>query len=88
MSRKVGFDSAHADAAAKLAQATKTLSTEARLWADQLTARASRATPEQRTQACLQHLAGLPDGVRRMAYVELCKREATQPAPLSLRLDD
>lgn len=86
MTKKPGFDGKHADAAGKLAQAVKALSTEARLWADQLTERASRATPEQRTAAALQHLLGLPDGPRLDAYRQLSTRESANVRPVKLSL--
>lgn len=85
-SESTKFNSKHADAAGKLALAVKALSTEARLWATELTERAGRATPEQRTQAAIQHLAGLPQGVRLAAYRQLAEREQAnvQPIPVSL----
>ncbi len=86
MAAKVGFDPKHASAAGQLAQAVKALSTEARLWADQLTERASKATPEQRTQAAIQHLAQLPQGTRAAAYRQLCEREAACVQPMKLEL--
>lgn len=86
MVRKPGFDKAHADAAGKLALAVKALSTEARLWADQLTERASRATPEQRTAAAIQHLAGLPEGTRLGAYRQLVDRESSNVRPIEIKL--
>lgn len=86
MTRKPGFDSKHADAAGKLAQAVKALSTEARLWAGQLQERASKATPEQRTAAALQHLLALPQGPRADAYRQLAERERAHVAALGLEL--
>jgi hypothetical protein len=86
MASKVGFNSKHADAAGKLAQAVKALSTEARLWAQELTERAGRATPEQRTQAAVQHLASLPQGTRLAAYRQLVEREQLAVQPLGLEL--
>lgn len=86
MTRKPGFDAKHADAAGKLAQAVKALSTEARLWAGQLQERASKATPEQRTQAALQHLLALPQGPRADAYRQLVERESAHVAALPLEL--
>ncbi len=81
------FDSKHSAAAGALAQAVKALSTEARLWAAQLTEKAGRATPEQRTQAALQHLAALPDGTRLGAYRRLVELEAanTRPVPIVIQ---
>ena len=84
MTTKVTFDQKHASAAASLANAVKVLSTEARLWADQLTARAGRATAEQRTEACVRHLCGLPQGPRLQAYRTLCDTEARSMQPLQL----
>jgi hypothetical protein len=80
------FSSKHADAAGKLALAVKALSAEARLWAQELTERAGRATPEQRTQAAVQHLVGLPQGVRAGAYRQLIEREKSHIQPLQLEL--
>lgn len=88
MAKKVGFDQKHSSAAAQLAQAVKALSTEARLWADQLTERAGKATPEQRTAAAIQHLTALPQGPRAAAYRELVEREqrAVQALKLEIKL--
>jgi hypothetical protein len=80
------FNSKHADAAGKLAQAVKALSTEARLWAQELTERAGRATPEQRTAAAVAHLGALPQGVRADAYRQLVEREQRNVQPLQLEL--
>lgn len=86
MASKVGFNTKHADAAGKLAQAVKALSTEARLWAQELTERAGRATPEQRTAAAIQHLATLPQGTRLAAYRQLVEREERNVQPIELKL--
>jgi hypothetical protein len=86
MASKMGFNAKHADAAGKLAQAVKALSTEARLWAQELTERAGRATPEMRTQAAVAHLAGLPQGVRLGAYRQLVEREERNVQPIKLEL--
>lgn len=80
------FSAKHADAAVKLASAVKTLSSEARLWANELTERAGRATPEQRTQAALTHLAGLPDGVRLGAYRQLAELESRSLRPVKIEV--
>lgn len=84
MTLKPGFEQKHATAAASIANAIKVLSTEARLWADQLTARAARATSEQRTEASIKHLAQLPPGPRMQAYVALCAAEARNLQPISI----
>lgn len=86
MAVKVGFDAKHSTAANQLAGAVKALSTEARLWETQLHSRAARATPEQRTQAALRHLAGLPQGMRLDAYRQLVELEAKNPNTLGLKL--
>lgn len=86
MAAKIAFSQKHSDAAGKLAQAVKALSTEARLWANELTERAGRATPEQRTQAAIQHLAGLPDGVRLDAYRRLAELEGRSIRPVKLEV--
>lgn len=86
MAQAVKFNAKHSDAAGKLAQAVKALSTEARLWAQELTERAGRATPEQRTQAALTHLASLPQGTRLAAYRQLVEREERAAQPLGLEL--
>ncbi len=78
MVEKPAFSKAHSEAAGKLASAVKTLSAEARLWTEQLGERAKRATPEQRTTACIEFLASLPDGVRWTAYKRLTELEATR----------
>lgn len=82
----LAFNKAHAEAAGKLAQAVKALSTEARLWAQDVTERAGRATPEQRTQAALEHLSRLPQGTRLAAYRQLVDREAQAVQPLGIEL--
>jgi hypothetical protein len=86
MEADVKFSSKHSDAAGKLAQAVKALSTEARLWANELTERAGRATPEERTAAAVKHLAGLPQGVRAGAYRQLVEAESHALQPLGLEL--
>lgn len=88
MTADVKFSAKHSDAAAKLAQAVKALSTEARLWAGQLQERASKATPEQRSAAAIQHLSGLPQGPRAAAYRELIRAEGhnVQRLPLEMKL--
>lgn len=86
MQADIKFSSKHADAAGKLAQAVKALSTEARLWATELTERAGRATPEQRTQAAIQHLVSLPQGVRLDAYRQLAERESHHVQPIGVQI--
>lgn len=82
MQKKVAFDAAHAESAGKLATAVKTLSTEARQWTESLVARASRATPEERTEAAIRHLSQLPQGPRLKAYRQLLAVEAQQSQPI------
>lgn len=86
MATKPGFNAKHADAAGKLAQAVKALSTEARLWANELTERAGRATPEQRTAAAIEHLVSLPQGTRLAAYRKLVEREQSHVQPIEIKL--
>jgi hypothetical protein len=88
MSTKLQFESKHTKAAAELAAATKTLSTEARLWSEQLQTRAARSTAEQRTAACLAHLTRLPQGLWLTAYRELCAKEAKAPQPIKLLIKE
>ncbi len=83
-----GFSSKHATDAGKLAAAVKALSAEGRLWADQLTARASQATPDQRTAAALKHILALPQGPRLQAYRQLCTAEAALVQPLGIGLPE
>ncbi len=86
MIKQPNFSKAHSEAAGKLASAVKTLSAEARMWTEQLGERAQRATPEQRTAACLEFLAGLPDGVRWTAYKRLTELEALKPSAIQLEI--
>lgn len=80
------FEAKYSDAANKLAQAVKSLSQEARMWAAELTERAGRATPEQRTAAAIKHLAALPQGPRADAYRKLAELESHAVRPLQLGL--
>ncbi len=86
MEGKLAFDAKHSAAAGSLASAVKALSAEARLWAAQLQERAGKATQEQRTQAAVQHLARLPDGIRLEAYRRLVETEKANLRPLELKL--
>jgi peptidoglycan hydrolase CwlO-like protein len=88
MVKRNAFDAEHAEAAARLAQATKTLSAEARLWADKLRAKAEKATPEQRTAVCLGHLSALPEGPRRDAYARLVELESSRPNAIRITVDE
>lgn len=88
MSVKIEFQQKHATAANGLANAVKVLSTETRLWAEQLGNMASKATAEQRTTAAVKHLLGLPPGPRAQAYKQLVQSEAARPQPIKLRVLD
>jgi hypothetical protein len=81
MAKSIGFNAKHADASSKLANAVKVLSTEARMWANELTERAVQASPEERTAACIRHLTELPDGPRKAAYEQLVAREQVNTRP-------
>ena len=81
-----GYKSAHATAASSLAAAVKSLSAEARMWAEQLTSRAARATADQRTAACIRHLTKLPQGPRLAAYTALCESEARSMQPVPIKV--
>lgn len=82
------YSAKHSTAAANLASSVKALSAEARLWAEQLTARAARATADQRTAACIRHLTKLPQGPRLQAYRALCEAEGRAMQPVKLTVTE
>lgn len=81
------FNAAQSRQAAVLAQAVKALSSEARLWANQLREHSAKATQAERIAAATKYLADLPVGPRSDAYAALCELERTRPQPLALSFD-
>ena len=78
------YSPAQAKAAGVLAQAVKALSSEARLWANQLREHAATASLDERTAAAVRFLIELPPGPRDVAYRALSEAEATAVNPLQL----
>lgn len=79
------FNANHARSASQMATALKTLSSEARQWADMLKQSAVNASQEERTAACVRYIGSLPVAYRAAAYTALAAAEAAGTTPLPLQ---